>query len=205
MTKTSSSDHLRAATSLRRALELVGRACAEHRGQPEAAPPDPLVGLNPDCTADVGRALGTLLDHQLGVDEAISRLRTIDPADMRQVAMLVAEASGWDSWMALRAHKLATQHHRDYVELHAMPEAPEPRYLTEAQRAEALALFDRAEDAGIATGRYLRIYDDVDDDDDYTLRPGPRFLDPDSRSDDADLGPTQRWIDGYLDQEGDRC
>lgn len=199
---TESRHHLRAATSLRRALELIGRACAEHHGQPEQAPPDPLDGLPTDCIADVGRALGTLLDHLLGPEESLRRLLTVDAFDMDAVATLVAEASDWDASMALRAHALAVQHHRDYVDLASVQETAEPTYLTEEQRHDALVPFDLATAAGVASGRYVLTREDGDDE--ATMQKGPRFDDDDSLSDDPALRWIQVWLDNYLDRADDQ-
>lgn len=123
---TESRHHLRAATSLRRAAILVGRACALHHGTPEAAPPDPLADLPDHCHLDAARALGSLLDFTLGPEVAVIRLRAIDAFDPYAIAGLVAESIDWDGWMALRLGRLAGQHHRDHVDLTAMAQTPEP-------------------------------------------------------------------------------
>jgi hypothetical protein len=119
------SDMLRTATSLKRAAELVARACAQHLF--DHAPPDPLDGLPAHCLADVARALALILDSQVGPQESLRRLTAIDAGDVYAVADLVAETCGWDARIALRAARHAAQLHRDYVDLASIPETEEPR------------------------------------------------------------------------------
>lgn len=127
MTAPEKRDHLRAATSFRRASQLVSRACARHHGlAEEAAPPDPLQGLPDYCALDATRALGAILDWQLGPQEAVQRLRAIDAWDPDAVAGLVAEASGWDGRIASRAAGRAADRHHLLCHPETMTVAPEP-------------------------------------------------------------------------------